>query len=309
MRAVMAKGLYPRSRYPYRRFRSQAKRRMRGYRGPFGGFGDDRYIPTPDQIKAVPTPGAWYRIKSGESWWGTSKRAYGRVNVRAGLFAMNDSTWNNHIRKGSAGWTAYNTQGLQATPHYSATNPHAPYGSGNAYPVAWLPPLDTLDEPEAIYGDPGGGTVTPGDPVIVTPGDPIIGPQGPMGPPGPIGPMGPRGEMGPSGSEGPVGPQGPMGPPGDVTDEAIYAMLMKYLQDNPNALPPGPAGPEGPMGPQGPVGPSGADSMVPGPAGPIGPMGPQGPIGPPGPSGEGGAGGGKGMFTLPLLLSMLAWAS
>lgn len=317
---------------PYSAFARQKRRRVGAFRG-FGLLGEV-YIPTSDQITSFPTQGKWYRIKSGESFWGTSKKAYGQANVRVGLFAMNDAIWNLHIRKGSSGWESYGIEGLQAVPKYSETDYHAGYGSGNSYPVAWIPPMPNFPEPGELYGD--------------DPGEYIPGPPGPPGPIGPIGPMGPEGDEGGPGGQGPIGPIGPMGPPGDVTDEAILAMLTQYLNDNPDALPPGPPGPPGPEGAQGgrgdpglpgeqgPIGPPGPpgdvsdeaitnmleqylethpDALPPGPMGPMGPPGedssvpgPMGPIGPMGPPGQGG-GGGNGMFSLPLLLTILAWAA
>ena len=158
----------------------------------FMGLGAEggRYIPTPDQILDVPTPGAWYRIKKGETWWGVSKTAYGKADVKKGLLAMNKSTWNDHIDRKTKDWEAYKVKGLQATPDYSATDPHAPVGSGNAYPVAWIPPL-TGEEPEQMGYTP----VTTPPPVTKPPSSTttyIPGPKGDPGPPGPPGENAPR---------------------------------------------------------------------------------------------------------------------
>ena len=270
--------------------------RAEGY-WPFGGLGE--VIPTPSQIKSVPTPGFWYRIKKGETWWGASKTAYGRDNVRKGLMLMNDAAWNRHIDKKTKGWEAYGVKGLQATPHYSATSPHAAKGSGNAYPTAWIPPLDGSDPDDIFDGDNGQGT--PGPP----------GPRGPDGPMGPIGPQGARGSAGSRGSAGPagargnMGPMGPMGPPGEATDEAIFIAINKWILENPDKVkgPPGADGADGPRGYPGPRGPGGAigpaGAMGPeGLPGAIGPMGPMGPEGPQGDQGSGGKGGGGGLFLL-----------
>lgn len=235
---------------------------------------EGRYLPTPDQIVATPTPGLWYQIKKGETWWGVAKKAYGKTDLKKGLLLMNASTWNDHISRKKKGWEAYKVKGLQATPDYDSTaNPRAKVLSGHEYPVAWIPPLNG-DEPEDMGFAPSPGVPTP----IPTPGESI------PGPPGPAGPIGPTGPAGPAGSVGPPGPSGPMGPPG----------------------PTGPTGPQGPPGagagqavpgPPGPAGPPG-ESIV-GPAGPPGPQGPPGPAGPIGPSGVGGGSGGK-MWVLPL---------
>ena len=235
----------------------------------FFGFGADpekRMIPNQSQIVPVPTKGAWYHLKKGDTYWGISKAAYGKEDVKRGLLLMNNSTWNNHIEKKNTGWEAYKIPGLQATPHYSITNPHAPKGSGSDYPVVWIPPLDGR-EPEQIYDfeipGPQGEQGEQGIP-------------GPPGPPGPEGPIGPKGDKGPRGALGPkgdAGPPGPRGPKGD-TGEGVGI-----------PGPPGPPGPEGPIGPRGP-------------RGDIGPMGPAGQ------GGDGGTDAKK-LWVLPLVLSAL----
>lgn len=331
MRAAI-QGRYPSQGYPYpyKAFSAQKRRYRQHFLRGLGNFGADYYIPTPAQIVATPTQGKWYRIKSGESYWGTAKKAYGTTDLKKGLLAMNDARWNDHIRKATTGWESYGVPGLQAQPKYdSINNPKAPYNSGHEYPVSWIPPLPDFKEPEEIYVDPGypppdDGPQTPTDPTQGPPGPP--GPMGPAGPPGPQGqqgspgqatdaqinaavtawmqghpiPPGPEGIPGPAGMPGPTGgpgprgepgPMGPPGPPGNVSDEAILAMLQQWLANNPGALPPGPQG-------------------IPGLPGIPGPMGPPGPKGDPGPPGSGGGGGGEGdkMFTLPLLFSILAWS-
>lgn len=221
------------------------------------GFGqaDERVIPSPSQILSTPTPGYWYRIKKGETWWGTSKKAYGADNVKKGLMLMNNSTWNDHIEKKNKGWEAYKVKGLQATPDYSSANPHQPKGSGSEYPTAWIPPL-TGEEPEVVF------------PVPSEPGQGPVGPMGPQGPPGPIGPAGPPGEATDAaikaaiqawmsshkgefvGPQGPIGPAGPVGPPGEATDAAIMSAVQSWMKAHKGEL-------IGPMGPQGPSGPAG----------------------------------------------------
>jgi hypothetical protein len=192
----------------------------------FMGLGaeGDRYIPTPDQILDVPTPGAWYRIKKGETWWGVSKSAYGQDNVKKGLLTMNKSTWNDHIDRKNKDWEAYKVKGLQATPDYSATNPHAPVGSGNAYPVAWIPPL-TGEEPEQMGYQPSEPITTP-TPITKPPSSTTYIP-------------------GPKGDPGPPGPPGDPGPP--PSSSAIQSAVNQYFQTNP---PPG--GVPGPPGQPGP---------------------------------------------------------
>lgn len=306
----------------------------------FWGLGaEDRIIPAPQDILPNPTPGMWYRMKKGETYWGVSKRAYGQANVKKGLFLMNDATWNDHIDKRKKGWTSYKVKGLQSTPDYSAKNPRAPKGSGHDYPTVWIPPMDG-SEPEKIHTQP----------------EPTEPGQGPPGPRGPIGPIGPIGPVGPRGSPGSAGSRGPAGPPGEATEEAILKALKEYIAANPDKVrgpagpagsagkpglpgppgapgargpsgslgPPGPRGPAGPPGVateeailksvreyiaanpdkvRGPVGPSGQPGLpgLPGKIGPIGPMGPMGPIGPPGKAGTAEIGGGGNMWTLPMV--------
>lgn len=221
-----------------------------------GADADTRYIPTPDQILDVPTPGAWYRIKKGETWWGVSKKAYGQDNVKKGLLTMNKSTWNDHIDRKKKGWEAYKVAGLQATPDYDATNPRAPVMSGTAYPVAWIPPL-TGEEPEEVGFVPE--VVTTPTPVTTTP------------PPsstttyikGQKGDKGDKGDPGPPPSSSAIQsainqyfqtnppPGGVPGPPGDPgpppSSSAIQSAVNQYFQTNP---PPG--GVPGPPGDPGP---------------------------------------------------------
>jgi hypothetical protein len=255
--------------------------------------------PTPSKISSTPQIGRWYRLVRGDNYWTISKNVYGRENVKEGLYTLNDSPWNSYIDKASKGWEAYNVEGLQATPDYSETLHRAPKGSGNAYPLIWIPPL-------------GGG-----DPDEDTGGDGIPGPQGPPGPRGATGPAGPRGATGARGPAGPggagtvgppgpMGPRGPQGPPGPGGDgESI---------PGPQG-PPGPRGAIGPAGPQGPPGPGGAGTVGPmGPAGPAGAMGPAGPMGPAGamgppgaigPAGPAGEGGGGKMWMIPMAVSLI----
>jgi hypothetical protein len=306
------------------------------YAGLGGGYQGSQYVPDLSQILSTPTIGAWYRLKKGDTYWGISKKAYGADNIKAGLYAMDDNPGNSHIAQGPKGWEAYNRDGLQATPDYSATAPRAPKGSGKDYPTVWIPPLSG-ETPEQIY---------PPEPIITTPepvSPPIVSIPGPPGPPGPQGPEGKKGSPGstgpagpppsdsaifsaitkylttnppPAGPAGPMGPPGPKGDPGEATDAAIMAAVQQYLAANPP-----PAGPPGPKGLPGSMGPAG---LI-GPAGPMGPPGPKGdpgeatdeaimsavqqylaanppPAGPPGPEGpagkSGGGGDGKGMWVL-----------
>jgi hypothetical protein len=260
---------------------------------PFFGAEDTRYIPVPSQILSTPKPGAFYRLKKGETWWGVSKTAYGQANVKTGLFLMNDSTWNDHIERKTKNWEAYGVKGLQATPDYSAANPHAGKGSGHDYPTAWIPPMSG-EEPEAVF-------ITVPTPVQPTPETPAPityqGPPGPQGPPGATGKQGPPGATGKQGPPGATGKQGPPGATGKQgrppTDAEIAAEVTKYMLAHPVASgqtvqgPPGATGKQGPPGATGKQGPPGATGQQgpPGPQGPPGEMGPPGPGAPP-PGGE-----------------------
>ena len=291
-------------------------------RANFAGYGLGFVDPKAGQIVTQPKQGAWYRLKSGESYWGISKRAYGQANVKKGLFLMNDSPWNEYIHKAKKGWTSYKVKGLQSTPDYSATEFRAPKGSGHAYPLVWIPPL-TGEEPKDVFPpDP--------DPVGI-PGPP--GPRGPIGPPGARGAIGPPGSkgakgdpgaVGPPGPRGPKGERGPMGPPGSGEGGGVGPPGPKGAKGDPGAIGPpgprgaiGPPGARGPRGERGPIGPPGSGEGggvgPPGPMGPMGPpgargdIGPAGPMGPPGPAGSAGEGGGADnkMWVFPLLLALL----
>ena len=114
---------------------------------------------------AQPRAGYYYQTKKGETPWKISKVAYqdqGLTTVKKGLFLLNDNPANSHIKKGSSGWESYNVKGLQFTPDYAAS-PTAKHGSGNSYPILWVPPIDGRT--------PGGET-----------GPPPPGPAGPVGP-------------------------------------------------------------------------------------------------------------------------------
>jgi len=177
--------------------------------------------------------------------------------------AIAASTWNEHIKYTTSGYTAYGIEGPDFKRKY-AKDPRATVNTGNEYPVIWIPdPRDPV-EPEKLHG---GLLPEPVDPTQGPPGPP--GPKGDPGPAGPPGPIGTRGKVGPRGE---IGPMGPAGPPGAGAGDAV----------------PGPPGPRGEIGPMGPAGPPGPIATgAPGPRGEIGPMGP---AGPPGSGGGGGIG-------------------
>lgn len=280
--------LFPRvfrSMYPRNMSRAIGRelRQIDGNARPTDFFAGLGFVdPTPQRVTATPQQGRWYRIKRGETYWGVSKAAYGRDNVKRGLMLMNDSPWNGYIEKKRTGWEAYRVDGLQATPSYSAEQPRAPKGSGNAYPLVWIPPI------------------TGGDPGDIFESEGIPGPRGPrgergsIGPQGIPGPQGARGEQGAQGIPGPRGPRGArgeQGPPGagTGTGQGIPGPRGPRGEQGP----PGAQGRAGPPGAQGPQGIPGVAQGIPGPRGPQGVPGPRGAIGPqgipgpPGPPGEG----------------------
>ena len=293
--------------------------------------------PTTDRISLMPEPGKWYIVKEGDTYWSIAKRAYGKNDLRRGLFMINDAPWNAYIEKKRKGWESYKRDGLQSTPEYSDRR-RLPKGSGRSYPTIWIPPITGGDPsdiypPETEVGPPGPpGPIGPPGPrgKIGPPGtEGARGELGPIGPPGKPGAVGPPGPIGPPGSTGPRGARGPIGPPGPGGGETVPVPGPVGPPGPPGQVgppgppgaigPPGPAtigppGPAGPRGPMGPPGPGGEGATIPGPPGPMGPIGPPGtpgPIGPPGPKGdpgEGGTGiGGKDlMWVIPTVLSFVA---
>jgi len=230
-----------------------------------GGLGDpptqQRYEPAVGQIVTPPQPSSFYRPVKGDTLWAISKAAYGGAGVKQGIYAIAGSSWNRHIRYATTGYESYQISGPQLQPAYSATDPLGAFQSGSAYPVLWIPPLDTRLEPESIY-----------------PSAAIPGPSGPSGPPG-IGIKGDKGDKGDSGPSGPSGPPGPVGAPGNASEAAIANAVTAYLRSHPQAA--GTPGPKGDKGDRGEAGPPGI-----GVKGERGPAGPPGPVGPPGNASE-----------------------
>ena len=104
------------------------------YTGPLLGTTEPRGA----DVLTTPRAGSFYQTKKGDTVWAIAKAAYG--SPRPGIFTINNSPWNSHIRKASTGWEAYKVQGLQLTAHYDPTNAPSSYGSGKNYPVLWIPP-------------------------------------------------------------------------------------------------------------------------------------------------------------------------
>jgi len=124
----------------------------RGFAGSLDAT-SGRYVPDSSEILiSSPRPGTFYIPRSGIYPIKVAEVAYGPANKKAGLLAMNASTWNDHVRRGTKGWEAYKVSGLQFDPKYG-TNPRSIYGSGTSFPVIWIPPLDGK-EPEAVIVSP-----------------------------------------------------------------------------------------------------------------------------------------------------------
>jgi hypothetical protein len=135
-----------------------------------------RYVPDASEIlTAAPKPGSFYVPRSGIYPAKVADVAYGAADRKRGLLAMNASTWNDHVRRAAAGWEPYKVKGLQFEAKYKATDPRSTYGSGNAFPVIWVPPLDGR-EPEAFFST--GPVVPPVGPVV----PPYVPPTPPVGP-------------------------------------------------------------------------------------------------------------------------------
>lgn len=290
-----------------------------------GEIADGRFSPAPEQVrKSKPRFGTFYRPERDRSVLvaqiaDVARKAAGKDQsyISKTVRAIAASSWNqSHTRYTGQGYQAYNTEGPLYNKKYS-TDPRSKYGSGNQYPVLWVPNPDTLAEPEATFGGPETITppvVTPDPPTVTTPG---AGPAGPPGPIGPAGPAGSRGAKGPAGSIGPggglgpagqLGPRGKIGPPGEVGPAGPSGAAASKGSPGesgppgavgPSGVPgtPGPRGAAGPVGPPGEPGPpgmvttpEGAD-IVAGPAGPPGSVGPPGAPGTMGPRGQAGPSG------------------
>jgi len=169
-----------------------------------GGYVAGRYVPTASQILTKnPKPGTFYRGRTGITLATIAEVAYGKKYTHTGLMLMNGSTWNDHVRRSTKGWESYHVAGLQSEPKYGA-HPSSFFGTGNAFPVFWIPPVDGR-EPEAFYGAPSpvppvGPVVPPVGPVVPPYVPPYVPPVGPVEPP--VGPVVPP--VGPV--EPPVGP-------------------------------------------------------------------------------------------------------
>lgn len=217
---------------------------------PYMGFGQAaRYVPTEAQIEFSPKQGLFYRPKKGDTTAAIARAAYGKDYTKNGIKAISASTWNSsHIKYTSTGYEYLGITGPGLYPKY-AKAPRSTHGSGNLYPVLWIPPLANKAEPEEIFtGDTDvdtdiTATIRAEVERYLKAHPPAAGPQGPMGPPGKAGAQGKPGATGAQGSQGPAGPQGEsgqIGPPGPagpgLTPEEIAAQVAAYIEKHP---PPG----------------------------------------------------------------------
>lgn len=234
--------------------RPHGRQRM-SYRG-LGQAGP--YIPAEAQIeKTTPKQGLFFRPQKPITVAQISRLAYGKDYTANGVKAIAASAWNHHIRYTKKGYEYLNIEGPAMHAKY-ALNPISNYGSGTRWPVFWIPPLATKQEPEDVFtgdtdtdtdisktirdevdrwlklhpppaGEPGrdgrhGEAGTPG-----VPGKPGV--PGPDGKPGGLGPAGPQGKQG---IPGPAGKTGPAG--SGVSPELIAKKVKEYIEANP---PPG----------------------------------------------------------------------
>jgi hypothetical protein len=272
-------------------------------------------------VANTPTVGYYYQTKKGDTPWSVAKKAYqdtGLTSVKSGLMLLNDNAANSHIQKAKTGWESYGIKGLQFNAKYAAGDADATKGSGKAYPLVWVPPLDGRTPGQMTGGGtgpqgPAGKSGTQGQP----------GPMGPAGPVGPIGPAGPRGPAGPAPSKSQISAliadfidENPVA--GKVSADDLANAVKKYMEANPVAQ--GARGPAGPAGPRGPAGPAPSKAQISAliadfiDANPVagkvsandlakavnnymanhpiaqGARGPAGPVGPPGPRGPAGSG-------------------
>ena len=116
------------------------------------------YIPTLDQISEVPEFNSFFRAPQGNSPLVSRIASSARRNAGIEdssytwktIRAIAASTWNrSHIKYSSKGYENYNIEGPQYTARYGL-EPLAQPGTGNNFPVMWIPDPDNPMEPDAI---------------------------------------------------------------------------------------------------------------------------------------------------------------
>jgi len=209
-----------------------------------------------------PTPGFFYQVKKGDTPWTVANTAYkkpGLTAIKTALFLLNDNPWNNHIRKSANQWESYKIDGLQFTRQYDPNLATSTAGSGTAYPVLWVPPLDGKT-PAQMTQKPAAPGVTglPG----------ATGQQGEQGLPGTTGQRGERGlpgatgqrgERGLPGATGQRGERGLPGAPGTASKQVIAKLIEDYAKGKPTT--PGATGQQGKQGLPGATGQRGEQGL------------------------------------------------
>ena len=194
------------------------------------GYGLGAYRPAPSLIKTdTPQQALFFRPALDMTVWSMCKQAYGKDNVFKGIKAVTNSAWNkSHIYYSRKGYENYGFDGPQMEKRYDPNNPLSTRGSGSAYPTFWIPPLDTLKEPEQVF------VIEPPITPPVTPPDDIP-PMPPDTPPEIIKYY--KGDKGDPGAPGSKGERGDPGAPGrPPTTAEINAAVTAYFKANP---PPG----------------------------------------------------------------------
>jgi hypothetical protein len=116
------------------------------------------YIPTQEQISDVPEFNSFFRAPKGSyplvSRIATSARQNAGIEESSYTWktirAIAASPWNrSHIKYSKTGYENYNIEGPQYTARYSL-EPLAQPGSGNNFPVMWIPDPDNPLDPDII---------------------------------------------------------------------------------------------------------------------------------------------------------------
>ncbi len=116
------------------------------------------YIPSIEQIKSrQPTFNSFYRAPNDVTKYPAQIANAARQNegmesryTYLTLKAMVESPWNHHMVYSNAGYENYPFEGFQYARRYSM-EPLAVAGSGNNYPVVWIPDPDNPMEPEQFF--------------------------------------------------------------------------------------------------------------------------------------------------------------
>lgn len=294
-------------------------------------------------IAAVPTPGMYYQIQSGDSLLGVSREAYGT----SGGTNVKRAKWINNARANSAFQIPSDNKWFQPTiltfmPNFSADPGGNVRGQpGNNWAIVWIPEAEGDEPPEVPWVDPTiPQTDDPGTDIPDSDDDPIDPNTDDLPQVDPADPGTGTNELPdtlPPETDIPGDPVDPQDTGDDDTDDTGDTDTIPDTDGGDSIVgPQGETGPQGipgvpggmgPMGPAGPTGPGGEGTSIPGErgamgptgspgiqgqqgaAGSVGPMGPPGATGPMGPSGADGTSG-TGGGTPPLaILALIAAGS